>query len=280
LEAKRKSRKASTADQYQWFLGRLNLTGQLSDITPDDISRALKRIKSKSTNDHVLIALRIFFNWCIKRGYVEKNPTIGFTTHASPGRARVLSDQELFKIWRCTQHTDLPVTYLAIVKILLLTGMRRGECSALQSSWIKDDIITLPKEITKNGIEHAFPIGKTTQSLLSALLPSDATSQLLFPARGSATKPFNGWSKSKGALDKASGVSDWTLHDLRRTFRSNLGRLKVAPHIAERLVNHINSRSDMEQIYDRWTYMPEMKAAVDRYDEFLRNLFRVEPCGG
>ena len=61
----------------------------------------------------------------------------------------------------------------------------------------------------------------------------------------------------------------FTLHDARRTFRSNLGRLGVAPHIAERLVNHVNARSDMELVYDQYTYMPEMRAAVEHFDEWF-----------
>jgi hypothetical protein len=46
IEEKRKSRRASTADQYEWFLGRLNLTGQVAGITADDTSRALKRVRA------------------------------------------------------------------------------------------------------------------------------------------------------------------------------------------------------------------------------------------
>src|SRR6266567_2811648 len=58
--------------------------------------------------------------------------------------------------------------------------------------------------------------------------------EFLFPAsrahvRGKPTTTFNGWPKYKEAFDKLCGVTDWTLHDLRRTL-TNLAALKVPPH--------------------------------------------------
>ena len=60
------------------------------------------------------------------------------------------------------------------------------------------------------------------------------------------------------------------LHDLRRTFRTNLGRLKVRPDIAERLVNHISARTEMEETYDLYTYLPEMREAMEKWEAFLQ----------
>jgi integrase len=94
----------------------------------------------------------------------------------------------------------------------------------------------------------------------------------LFPARSKTSSSFSAWSKSKRALDKLSGVSDWTLHDLRRTFRTGLGRLGVRPDIAERLVNHISARTEMEETYDMCTYLPEMQAAMQLYADWFFSL--------
>jgi hypothetical protein len=96
-------------------------------------------------------------------------------------------------------------------------SQRRGEIAALRKEWICNDTITLPREIAKNAREHKFPIGRTAQFVLAS---QKLENSLIFPARGNLTKPFNGWSNSKVALDKASGVSGWMLHDLRRTERS------------------------------------------------------------
>lgn len=87
-------------------------------------------------------------------------------------------------------------------------------------------------------------------------------SDYLFPARTSIERPFNGWSKCKKELDTVAKIASWMLRDLRRTFRTNLGRLKVRPDIAERLVNHASARTEMEETYNLYTYLPEMPKAV------------------
>jgi hypothetical protein len=70
--------------------------------------------------------------------------------------------------------------------------------------------------------------------------------------------------------DKLCGVVGWTLHDLRRTFRTVHGRIGTPPHIAERSINHVNGiASEVEQTYNTWTYLPEMRKAMAAYEAEL-----------
>jgi integrase len=95
----------------------------------------------------------------------------------------------------------------------------------------------------------------------------------LFPARGNEANSYSGWSKSKAALDLASGVDDWTLHDLRRTFATNLAGLNVAPHVVEKLLNHASGTiSGVAAIYNRFQYVAEMRAAVEGWEARLTSL--------
>ena len=51
---------------------------------------------------------------------------------------------------------------------------------------------------------------------------------------------FNGWSKCKKRFDEGlDDVEPFTLHDLRRTFSSNLAMLGTPIHVTEKLLNHI-----------------------------------------
>jgi integrase len=290
IEDKSKNRRPKTFEAYEWHLNRLGFKGSLSEIRGDEIARALKGIKSRSTYDHALVAARIFFNWAMKRRYIDHNPTFGLSPHGTPTRSRVLTDAELQSIWlACSLEpatgedavlspsgesvTHLPRAYAAIVKLLILTGQRRGEIAALQSSWIQNETITLPKEITKNSREHTFPIASLSKSILASLFIKPDT--LPFPARVSKTfpTPFNGWSKSKAALDKLSGVYAWTLHDLRRTFATRLADLGTPPHIIERLLNHLSGHiSGVAAIYNRATYLPEMRQAIQLWEDKLISL--------
>ena len=62
------------------------------------------------------------------------------------------------------------------------------------------------------------------------------------------------------------------MHDLRRTFRTTLGRLKVRPDIAERLVNHISARTEMEETYDLHLYLEEMREAIEKWEAFVQSV--------
>jgi len=96
----------------------------------------------------------------------------------------------------------------------------------------------------------------------------------LFPARGRDT-PFNGWSKAKAALDKLAGVADWTLHDLRRTFATNMAQLGTPPHVVEKLLNHrTGTISGVAAIYNRYQFMDEMRQAIEKYDHHLAKLLQ------
>jgi hypothetical protein len=71
---------------------------------------------------------------------------------------------------------------------------------------------------------------------------------LVFP--GERGTPFSGWSKAKAALDTASGVSGWWLHDLRRTLATGLQRLGARLEVTEAVLNHLSgSRAGVVGIY-------------------------------
>ncbi len=85
---------------------------------------------------------------------------------------------------------------------------------------------------------------------------------------------FNGWGKPKAALDKACGVIDWTLHDLRRTYSSTMAALGVPQVVVEKLLNHVSggTLSPIASVYNRHAYMNEMREAVLRYEAYLSTL--------
>ena len=52
-----------------------------------------------------------------------------------------------------------------------------------------------------------------------------------------------GWSKAKAQLDEASGVTNWRIHDLRRTFATGLQKLGVRLEVTEAVLNHVSGGS-------------------------------------
>jgi integrase len=141
--------------------------------------------------------------------------------------------------------------------------------------------ICIPSTHTKNKRSHTFPIGSMCLSLLTQCSTKDTTSYL-FPARGSknSPKPFNGWSKAKAQLDKKVGdklslpLQPWTLHDLRRTFATNLQRLSIKLEVIEALLNHVSgTRAGITGVYQRHRYEAEMREAANSYEAwFTKNI--------
>lgn len=68
-------------------------------------------------------------------------------------------------------------------------------------------------------------------------------------------------------------MHDWCIHDLRRTFSSKCAEWGVAtPDIIERLLGHTTALSSIARVYNKWHYLPEMRAALQRYETKLERL--------
>jgi integrase len=250
----------------------------LADITHNDVAAIIEGIKKPSERAHALKDIKTFFSWCIPR-YVAHSPCQGLKKTPQKARSRVLNQSELIAVWRGAEVCGYP--FGPIVQLLILTGQRRGEIGGLRRSWIDavSRTITFPSEITKNGRDHVLPYRKMVARILSAL-PS--VGDLLFPARGNSESAFSGYSPSKRRLDKfvqgeneKSPVAPWTLHDLRRTFATNLAALGVRLEVTEKLLNHVSgSLGGIVGVYQRHDYIDEMCEAMEKWEVRLAALLK------
>jgi integrase len=268
------AKKASTQRGYKHILESHYLpvlkNKRMTSITTHMLSAITDELTdTPSELHHAQAVSRTFFRWAKRRQYIALNPLEGMQLAKPKRRKRILTDEELRKVWLATY--EMEGDFPDIVRLLILLGQRRGETAAMSKAFYSHNqqTVTLPEELTKNHLEHTFPVGQIAAAILMRLIKKNRPSDLLFQAVGS-TLPFSGWSKCKKALDKLANIAPWTLHDLRRTFRTNLGRLKVRPDIAERLVNHISSRTEMEETYDLYTYLPEMQEAMEKWEAFVK----------
>jgi hypothetical protein len=84
---------------------------------------------------------------------------------------------------------------------------------------------------------------------------------------------FQGFSKSKARLDHLSGVTGWTLHDLRRTVVSGMARLGIAPHVADKILNHqCGTISGVAAVYQRHEFLDQRRQALDTWGAFVSTL--------
>lgn len=225
----------------------------LDKINQEDVIEVLEAIKAPSARAHALKDIRTFFNWCVPR-YLAASPAAGIKMEKQPSRDRILTPEELKAVWKAGHELD---AYGVIVRLLILTGQRKGEIAALQPEWRNGDLITIPAAIAKNGREHTFPIGPMTMEILD--------SHEIDPPRN--------WGWFKSFLDEKSGVKGWVLHDLRRTFASTHAEIGTAIHVIEKMLNHVSGQlSGVAGIYNRYSYQKEMKAACEAYEAHLKSL--------
>ena len=79
-------------------------------------------------------------------------------------------------------------------------------------------------------------------------------------------------SRSKAALDLASGTKDWRLHDLRRTSRSLMSRAGVLSDHAEAALGHVIG--GVRGVYDRHEYLEEKRTAFEKLASLIEGIVR------
>jgi integrase len=229
-----------------------------------ELSQAHGRTAAARARDY----LSAMFSWAMREGLCEANPVVA-TNDPAAGilpRDRVLSDNEIRTVWNACGDDAAG----RIIKLLLLTGCRRDEIGALEWSEIEAGVLMIPGTRTKNGRALVLPLPAVAIELLAAV-PKQSGGDFVF-GRGGDT-PFSGWSAAKLLLDARIAITTgkalphWTLHDLRRSMRSGLGKLGVPPHIAELAINHV--KGGVEAIYDRYRYEREIAAALARWAEHV-----------
>jgi len=236
----------------------------------DAIDRIVKRGSPGSAARSFSI-IRRFFNWCVERGVLEVSPCHALRSPAAPvSRDRVLSDDELRGVWQAAGTIGYPFGH--IVQLLALTAQRKSEVAGAQWAEIdeKDSLWMLQRDRTKSKRQHVVPLSPAALRIMGSVPRVD--DRLLFPSIGGCGS-VSGFSKWKSRIDEISGIPDWRLHDLRRTTATGLARLGVAPHVVERILNHTTGTlGGVAGIYNRFQYLPEMRAALELWAEHIAKL--------
>jgi integrase len=213
-----------------------------------------------------LKATKTFLRWCVGRAVLDQSPADGVPLPTKEvARDRVLSDGELARIILAAREIGGP--YGGIVEFLALTGQRREE--AARATWDEFDLEgrtwLLPNARTKNAKPHIVHLSNQSIVVVQRLQRSG---EFVFSVSGS--KPFSAFSWAKSQLDELSGVKGWRLHDLRRTCVSGMARLGIAPHVADKILNHqAGTISGVAAVYQRHEFLSERRQALDLWGAHL-----------
>ena len=217
--------------------------------------------------------IRHWLGWCHDRDLVA---TIALDrvkkAVQEQARERVLTDPEIAAIMRATADRS---PFSDIVRVLLHTGLRRGEAANLQPRDLDFDAATIRvrNEVSKTRQSRLIPMDEAIAPILEERAGRVGQEKYIFGDGSDYRKPFSGWGKRFAALAKAVGSSErWTLHDIRRTVATRL-QAWTDPLTIEDLLGHMTGlRGGMAGVYNRAETLGRQRPALREWAILLTNL--------
>lgn len=252
----------------------------LNEITKSDIVRLLDSIaiagEAEATANKVRSRLHHMFEFAKSRSYVESNPVSDTKLYEGGNNEseRYYSADEIKNIWQTIEGLNEPVR--SYLKIILLTGQRRTETHMMQ--WkdiqhVKDTdfegwVWTIPKQYAKSNRDHIVPLSPLALDILNGL-KNDTGNPFVFSSILNNDIPI-GLKTIKRAvktIKDESEVSDYRLHDTRRTVATWLAKLSTPAEVVSKVLNHKTGGggSLVTRIYNRYEYRKERQIALNKW---------------
>ena len=254
----------------------------LEKIRSIDITKALDHIVNRGAPVHankVLSTLKQAFNYAVSRGELSENPAVNIRARDIGGiekpRERFLTLEEIKKLWLFLESNDSKIS-LALkiaIKIILLTGVRTAELRLAE--WSEFDfaqsIWIIPAKHTKNSLTMKIHLSPQTKLLFEQLRALSDSCSVLPGLKNLQPITDKALPKAVNRIQDRLNIPQWTPHDLRRTFATQLGEaLQVDPVVIEKCLGH--KMPKIMATYNKNEMLPQRKDALNRWGEFLENL--------
>ena len=220
-------------------------------VMSKNIGKRESEINFRSVNYEITI-LRHFFNFCIKKEIIDKNPAGGIKKFNELSRMKTLSDDDINKLIAGATNK----LTRDLITFLVYTGCRKGE--ALNLKWddvdLKNDIIAVKG--TKTKYDRYIPISKPLKELLSGIEKKDDCLYVF----NNAGKKIGDFKHSFKTACLNAGLKDLRIHDLRHVFASKMVMNGTSLYITGELLGHRTT-----QMTKRYSHLvPDtLKKAVD-----------------
>jgi integrase len=266
----------------------------VSDITTADVLAIIRTIKQRAPAQarNLFGYVRRFFDWVIEQhAYsITVNPCAGLKPARLIGekksRDRVLTDLEIFAFWRASAHTGYPFGQL--YRLLLLTGLRLNEVA--DASWSEIDmrggVWVIPSSRMKSGTDHVVPLTPEISAILNSLPHFKSGNYVFSTTFGKSPVWVSDKAKRRldakmlltlRALARRRGedpskveLTPWRNHDLRRSLRTGLSKLRIDFDIREAVLGH--ARQGVVGVYDRHDFQAEKADALQRWAAYVQSL--------
>ena len=219
-------RRPGTARGYQGSLDKYIRPAlgniKVADVTFADIDglhRKVTKVAGPYAGNRAHAVLSIMFKLAVRWGMRDSSPTKGVERNDESARERYLSGDELARLLDVlAKHPEKQAADM--VRLLLLTGARKGEVMAMR--WDQLDLTaglwTKPASTTKQKKNHTAPLSAPARQLLAEI---EHTSEWVFPSYGESGHVV-GINKAWEAMLRKAAISNFRIHDLRHSFASQL----------------------------------------------------------
>jgi integrase len=256
----------------------------------EDVAR-----QSPSISARLLLNANQCLKWGNKRGLMINNHLMTVSAkhdlRIEKGvKERALADNEIYLSWYALERTRMAYKNKLFLTLLLIYGCRVGELKQAKNSHFdfENNIWTVPAENHKTGKKTKKPLLRPiTENIKPFLLQAmelSIDSDYLFTADGTnkplgesshLTMPNNifQWLKRHKGIE----LAHWSVHDLRRTMRTNMSTI-AEPHVCEIMLGH--SLPKIWGTYDKHDYLKEQAKAYDLWVERLNKIWIDDALAG
>jgi site-specific recombinase XerD len=225
-----------TIRRYKYVVGsycKISGVSEISQVSEDNV-RSLFYIgrteRNWSVNTFIVYhkTLLVFFRWCIKQGYMEKNPVLDIEKPRMEKKLPTkLNKQVALKLLEIVYNYPYDYKFLryrnhAIFSTFIFTGLRKQELLNLKFTDIDLDNLTLFVRQGKGNKDRIVPIGYNLAQTLKKYKEErkrlNKTNPEFFSSlRGNVGFTDNGLKKLVEQIRKSSGIT-FSVHKLRHTF--------------------------------------------------------------
>jgi integrase len=225
--------------------------------------------------NRVFEVTRRLYTWAIGKDLVETSPCVGLSKPSpETQRDRVLAEDEIRTVWSACDAE--PGIIADAFRLMLITAQRRGEVLSMRWQDVDGTWWTIPAELAKNGLAHRVPLSRQALAILERLRKR-AKGSWVFPSP-TTDRPIENPQKAAERLRDRSKVPDLRLHDLRRTAASLMTGMGISRLTVKKILNH--AERDVTAVYDRHSYDPEKRAALEAWSWRLQAMVSGKPVKG
>lgn len=280
----------------------------VTELKRIEIGRFRDLVAKRATphvSDTALVLINRVLNWSMDEGFIEANPAARLRKVGKRRpRERVLSRSEMIAFWSALAATAtmtddhikrgepgrmLSPPTRSILRLLLLTGQRRGEVTGARKSELDlagpEPVWTIPGVRTKNRLLHRVPLCPiAAEEFARAMAASQAASPFVFPSPEAPDTEHiscNAVTRAMARLTAEIGIEGVSPHDLRRTVGTGMASLGLPTHVRALILNHSpQSRSVTDAVYNRYAYDKEKRAALQAWEQYFETLLIAKDFPG